>query len=135
MARMWASPVVFLLVSVVLWRYGGAVFMPKLLSERFFELIPALDGSFMRQVAFYNCVLLYFGAYFVFAVYWDSVKRYARNPFLASFLLWVVNELMIFPIAGRGILGYKMPQGPFSASVFLFASHWVFARMLERQDK
>jgi hypothetical protein len=134
---MLAGPLVFLVVSVVLWRYGGAVLMPKQLSDRLFDLLPALGGSFIEYVVFYNFVLIYFGAYFAFAFYWARLKRFRilRHPFVAAFVLWCVNVFVIFPIAGRGIFGYKMPQGPFSASLFLFASHWVFGRMLERQER
>ena len=134
-------PIIFLVVSIVLWQWANAVFMPELLADRFLEIIPVsivdaglrILGPLAKQLVFFNFVLLYFGAYFLFAFYWDRLRRTFRNPFYAAFVLWCVNLFVIFPLAGRGVFGYKLPQGALSVNVFTLATHWVFARMMQRQ--
>ena len=62
--------------------------------------------------------------------------RLARQSlFLAGLALWFVNVFIVFPILGRGMLGYRMPQGWMSASLPLLVSHWMFARGLQFQDR
>jgi hypothetical protein len=47
----------------------------------------------------------------------------------------LVNVLLVFPLLGRGVLGYQLPQGWLSASFPLLVSHWMFARGLQFQDR
>ncbi len=134
-------PIIFLVVSIVLWQLAGAVFMPELLANRLFEILPAsfiergvqLMGPLAKQLAFANVTILYFGAYFVFSFGWERIRRLFGNVWMGSFVLWVLNVLILFPLAGKGVFGSQLPQGPFSASLFLFASHWMYARMLQFQ--
>jgi hypothetical protein len=130
---MWLAPVLFAAVSVFLWKYVGAVFMPDVLAHAVFAALPVLAE--LQLVVLINTALLYFGAYFVFAMFWTSLKYYFRNPFLAGLALWAVNVAIVFPILGRGLLGYRTPQGWMSASLPLLLSHWMFARGLQFQDR
>jgi hypothetical protein len=129
---MWLGPALFAAVSVFLWKYVGAVFMPELLARPILAILPAGD---MERVILINASILYFGAYFAFVVYWGKLKRFLRNPFLAGLSLWLLNVLVLFPVFGKGILGYRMPQGWLSASLPLFVAHWVFARGLQFQAR
>ena len=85
-----------------LWRYVGAVFVPELLARPVLAILPLGD---MELVILINAAILYFGAYFAFAVYWGKLRRFLRNPFLAGSVLWLANVLVIFPMFGRGVLG------------------------------
>jgi hypothetical protein len=120
-------------MSVFLWKYIGAVFMPELLARQVFALLPVLRD--VETVILINAAILYFGAYFVFAVFWHSVKTYVRDPFLAGLMLYLVNVVLVFPLVGRGVLGYQLPQGWMAASFPLLVSHWMFARGLQFQDR
>src|SRR5262245_14891109 len=134
-------PIVFLITSIILWQLASAVFMPELLANRLFEVLPAaliergvqLLGPLAKQLAFANVAIVYFGVYFAFALCWDQLRRVFGNVWMGALSLWSVNVLVLFPIAGKGLLGSQLPQGPFSASFYLFASHWIFARMLQLQ--
>jgi hypothetical protein len=130
---MWLGPVLFTAISVFLWKYVGAVFVPQLLARAVFGVLPALAD--VEMVILIDAALLYFGAYFVFAIFWRKLKPYFRNAFLAGVVLWLVNILVVFPVLGRGLLGYRMPQGWMSASLPLLLSHWMFARGLQFQDR
>jgi|SRR5262245_11963199 len=130
---MWLGPVVFIIVSVFLWKYVGAVFVPELVARRIFAILPALND--LELVILINAAILYFGAYFAFSVFWTRLRRFFHNPFLAGLVLWLVNVVIVFPILGRGILGYLLPQGWVAASFPLFVAHWVFARGLQFQDR
>jgi hypothetical protein len=130
---MWLGPVLFIAVSVFLWRYIGAVFVPDLLARSVFRIAPALDE--MGLVVLINAAILYFGAYFVFAVFWGKFRPYLRNPFLAGLALWLANVMLLLPILGRGVLGYRMPQGWMAVSFPLFVAHWIFARGLQFQQR
>jgi hypothetical protein len=130
---MWIGPVLFIAVSLVLWRYIGAVFVPDVLARLVFSILPALAE--LETVILINAAILYFGAYFVFAIFWGKLKPYLGNPFFAAIGLWLVNVLVLFPLVGRGMLGYKFPQGWMSASLPLLLSHWMFARGLQFQDR
>ena len=123
----------FIVVSVFLWKYIGAVFMPELVARSVFAILPALGD--MPVVILINAAVLYFGAYFAFAIFWPRLRGFFRNAFLAGFVLWLVNVTVIFPILGRGILGYRMPQGWLAVSFPLFVAHWMFARGLQFQDR
>jgi hypothetical protein len=130
---MWLGPVLYVGVSVFLWRYVGAVFIPLLVTRSVLRLLPVLTD--LETVIIINSSLLYFGMYFVFAVFWAQLKLYLRNPFVAGAVLWLVNILIVFPVLGRGVLGYRLPQGWVSASLPLLVSHWIFARGLQFQEK
>ena len=130
---MWLGPVLFVVVSVFLWRYIGAVFVPELLARSVFTILPVLNE--MELVVLINAAILYFGAYFVFAVFWGKLRPYLRHPFLAALTLWLANVVIIFPLLGRGVLGYHMPQGWLAVSFPLFVTHWIFARGLQFQDR
>ena len=130
---MWLGPVLFLGLSVFLWKYVGAVFVPEALARVVFSVLPGLMD--IEMVVLINAAVLYFGAYFVFAIFWAKLKPYLQNAFLAGFVLWLVNVLVVYPLLGRGVLGYRFPQGWLSASFPLLVSHWMFARGLQFQDK
>jgi hypothetical protein len=107
--------------------------VPELLARTVFAVFPALAD--VEMLILVNAAVGYFGAYFAFAFSWKRLKRYLGNPFLAGLVLWLVNVLVVFPVLGRGALGYRMPQGWMSASIPLLLSHWLFARGLQFQDK
>jgi hypothetical protein len=130
---MWVGPVVFIIVSVFLWKYVGAVFVPELVTRQVFAILPALSD--LQLVVLINAAILYFGAYFAFSVFWGSLRPFFHNPFVAGLALWLVNVVVFFPILGRGMLGYRMPQGWLAASFPLFVAHWMFARGLQFQDR
>src|SRR6185503_5087306 len=119
----------FIAVNVFLWKYIGAVFVPELLARAVFAILPVLAD--MELVVVVNAAIVYFGAYFAFAVFWGRFKPYLRNAFLAGFVLWLVNVFLLFPLLGKGILGYRMPQGWIAVSFPLFVAHWIFARGLQ----
>jgi hypothetical protein len=130
---MWLGPVLFVGVSIFLWKYIGAVFVPELVARSVFRLLPSLAS--VNLFVMINAALLYFAGYFVVAIFWKPVKLYLRNPFIAGLALWVVNVVVVLPILGRGILGYRLPQGWIAASFPLLVSHWMFARGLQFQDR
>lgn len=130
---MWLGPALFVTISVLLWKYLGAVFMPELLARSIYRMLPSLEN--MDLFILINAALVYFGLYVVVAIFWRRVKSYLKNPFLAGLTLWLVNLLIILPLLGRGILGYRMPQGWMSVSLPLLLSHWMFARGLQFQDR
>lgn len=130
---MWLGPFLFISVSVLLWRYIGAVFVPEVLARSAFSVLPVLAD--VETVIIANAAILYFGAYFLFAIFWPRLKPYFRNPFLAGLGLWGIHILIVFPLVGRGILGYKFPQGWMAACLPLLLSHWMFARGLQFQER
>ena len=130
---MWLGPALFVTISVLLWKYLGAVFMPELLARSIYRMLPSLES--VDLFVFINTALVYFGLYIVVAVFWRRLKPYVKNPFLAGLGMWLVNLLIILPLLGRGILGYRMPQGWMSVSLPLLLSHWMFARGLQFQDR
>jgi len=130
---MWLGPALFIAVSVFLWRFVGAVFVPELMARAAFAVMPVLRD--MAWVILINAAILYFGLYFAFAVSWKKLKRYFLSPFYAALALWLVNVVVIFPLLGRGVLGYRMPQGWLAASLPLLVAHWMFARGLQFQDR
>jgi hypothetical protein len=109
------------------------VFVPELLARSVFALLPALND--MELVILINAAIVYFGGYFAFAVFWAKLKPYFRNAFLGGFALWLLNVMLVFPVLGKGILGYRMPQGWLAVSFPLFVAHWIFARGLQFQDR
>ena len=130
---MWMGPVLYVVVSLVLWKYVGAVFMPVLMARTVFAWMPALAD--VEMVVVINMALIYFAAYFLIGIFWWPLKPYLRHPFLVAFELWLINVVIVFPILGRGVLGYQLPQGWISASLPLLVSHWIFARGLQFQQR
>lgn len=130
---MWLGPVLFLGVSIFLWKYIDAVFVPEALATSIFSVLPVLMD--LEKVVVANAAILYFGAYFVFAIFWPRLKPYFRNPFLAAVALWLANIFIVFPLVGRGVLGYRFPQGWMAACLPLLLSHWMFARGLQFQER
>jgi hypothetical protein len=131
MGRMWMGPAIFVAASVFLWQYLGSVFIPNLVTRSVVRALQIPED--MQIVVVINAYLFYFGAYFLFAMFWPRLKFYFRNPFVAGMALWMVNVLVIFPLIGRGVLGYRLPQGWISASFPLLLSHWLFARGIQFQ--
>ena len=130
---MWLGPALFVTISVLLWKYLGAVFMPELLARSIYRILPSLES--VDLFIFINAGIVYFGLYIVVAIFWRRLKPYVKNPFLAGLGMWLVNLLIILPLLGRGFLGYQMPQGWMSVSLPLLLSHWMFARGLQFQDR
>jgi hypothetical protein len=133
MAAMWMGPALFVGVSVFLWKYVGAVFVPELMARSVFRAMPALAS--VELFVTINLALIYFAGYFVVAIFWRPLKPYLRNPFLAGLALWLVNALVVLPALGRGILGYRLPQGWLAVCIPMLVSHWLFARGLQFQDR
>jgi hypothetical protein len=130
---MWMAPLLYAALSIFFWKYVGAVFMPQLLARSIFAFAPGLLD--IEMVVLWNVALIYFGAYAVFAIFWKRLKPYLRNAFLAGIVLWLVNVFVVYPVIGRGVLGYRLPQGWMSASFPLLVSHWIFARGLQFQER
>ena len=130
---MWLGPLLFVGASIFFWKYVGTVFMPELLAREVFQALPVLED--METVIIINASLIYFSMYFLFAIFWPGIKPYIKTPFVAGLALWLVNVLVLMPMLGRGILGYRMPEGWFSANVPLIVSHWVFARGLQFRER
>src|SRR5438093_5425585 len=130
---MWLGPVLFISVSVFLWKYVGAVFVPELVARWLFAALPVLGD--IKVVILINAAILYFAAYFVVAIFWIKLRQYLRNPFLAGLVLWLANVIVVLPLLGRGVLGYRMPQGWLAASLPLLVAHWMFARVLQFQQR
>ena len=75
---MWLGPVLFVGVSVFLWKYGGWVFMPLLVTRSILRWMPLLGD--LETVILINASLLYFGMYFVFAIFWERIQPHLKNP-------------------------------------------------------
>ena len=113
--------------------------MPELLANGLFEIFPVpviefavqLLGPLAKELAFYGIAIVYFGAYFLFAQYWDRIRPYLGNAFYAAFAIWGIHVLIVIPAAGQGVFAAKSPQGALTPSLMLFASHWIFARSLQ----
>ena len=127
------GPLLFVGSSIFLWQYLGSVYVPSLLVRTAVRMIPIPED--LETFVSINAHALYFGAYFVFAIFWPRLRAYFRNPFVAGFALWLVNVLVIFPAVGRGLFGYRLPQGWISASLPLLLSHWLFARGVQFQTR
>jgi len=84
MGAMWFGPLLFVAVSIFLWKYVGAVFMPELLARSIFRV-----ASGLASVELYitiTAALLYFGGYFAVAIFRSSLKSYLRKPFAVGFM-------------------------------------------------
>jgi hypothetical protein len=130
---MWLGPALFVTVSVLLWKYLGAIFVPDLVARAIYRTLPGLES--MDLFILINAAVLYFGVYVIVAIFWKPLKSYLKNPFVAALSLWLVNLFIILPLLGRGIIGYRLPQGWLSVSLPLLLSHWMFARGLQFQDR
>src|SRR5437867_335189 len=130
---MWLGPALFVVISIFLWKYAGAIFVPDLLARSVFRVVPVLES--IELFVMINAAIIYFGGYFLIAVFWPLVKTYLRSPFIAGIVLWLVNMFVVLPVLGRGILGYRLPQGWISVSLPLLLSHWIFARGIQFQDR
>ena len=130
---MWMGPLLFVASSIFLWQYLGSVYIPSLLMRSVLRLLPIPQD--LETFVSINTNAVYFGAYFLFAFSWPRLKTYFKNPFVAGMALWLVNVLVIFPVVGRGVLGYRLPQGWMSASLPLLLSHWLFARGVQFQTR
>jgi len=136
---MWVAPLIYFVVTMLLWKIGGGIFMPELLANRMFEIFPVsfiefavqLLGPLAKELAFYGITIVYFGAYVVFARSWDRIRPYLGNAFYAGFAIWGIHVLILIPAAGQGVFASKSPQGALTPSLMLFASHWIFARSLQ----
>src|SRR2546422_11657630 len=117
---MWLGPVLYLSVSVFLWWYAGAVFMPFLLTRAVVQAVPLLED--LQLVVIINAGLIYFGGYLVFAMSWQWVKPYLRNAFISGLVFWLGHVFGLFPILGGGGPGYMRASGwglaEFSDAVF-----------------
>ncbi len=130
---MWLAPVLYIAITIFLWQYAGAVFMPELFARRLFALLPVLHDIEIAVVI--NFAVLYFAPYLVFALMWERARAYLKHPFLAAAMFWLVNVLLLFPLLGRGLLGYRLPRGWIAASLPLLISHWMFGRGLQFQQR
>ncbi len=137
-----APPIIFLIVSIVLWQLAGAVFMPELLANRIFEILPVATietgvrwlGPLAKQLALcQRRGRLLWDLLWIRTRLGTGWKRTFGNVWLGALVLWSANVLILFPLAGKGLFGIGLPQGGLSASVLLFASHWIYARMLQLQ--
>ena len=129
---MWLGPLLFMGASLFFWLYIRAAFMPRLMTRSAVAFVPLLAD--VEMVVFINALLIYFGVYIVAGLFWRRLKRRFRNPFLLGLALWLINVFVLFPILGRGVLGYRLPQGWMAASLPLFVTHWLFARGLQYQE-
>jgi DMSO/TMAO reductase YedYZ molybdopterin-dependent catalytic subunit len=136
---MWVAPLIYFVVSLLLWKIGGGIFMPELLANRLFEIFPVsviefavqLLGPLAKELAFYGITIVYFGAYYFFARTWERIRPLLGNAFYAAFAIWGLHVLILIPAAGQGVFAYKSPQGAFTPSLMLFVSNWIFARSLQ----
>jgi len=130
---MWMGPFLYIVSSIFLWQYLGSVYVPALLIRAVMRLVPIFQD--LDTFVTVNVTVLYFGAYFLVAVFWPRLRNYFKSPFVAGAALWLIHVLVIFPVVGRGVLGYRLPQGWMSTSLPLLLSHWLFARGVQFQTR
>lgn len=136
---MWVPGLIYTVVSIALWQLMDAVYVPELVTNRIFEMLPVpvieagvqRVGAAAKYTAFWLVTAVYFFCYFWFSSAWDRLRPYLGNAFAAGFILWGFHVLILFPAAGAGAFGHRLPQGAFSSSVFLLAAHWIFSRALQ----
>ena len=126
---MWFPPLFYALVTVLLWWFARAFFVPQQVTNRIFPI--QTTDPLLYQVALSNVAVFYFGAYWAFSAGWKRLRPYLKNEFVGGIALWAVNVLVILPLIGRGIFGYKLNQGALYPCMYLFATHWMYARMLQ----
>ena len=81
MGAMWLGPLLFVAVSIFLWKYVGAVFMPGLLVRSIFQFLPGLAS--VELYITLNAALLYFGGYFAVAGFTTHVRQPAPEQWRA----------------------------------------------------
>jgi hypothetical protein len=123
----------YVATSVFLWKFLGSVFIPNLLTRAVLMSLPI--PADLETLVSINANLFYFGPYFLFGIMWPQWRRYFKHAFLAGIALWLVNLLVVFPMMGRGLLGYRLPQGWMAVTFPLLLSHWLFARGLQYQTR
>jgi hypothetical protein len=63
------------------------VFVPELVARSIFRILPALSEA--ELVIIINAAILYFGAYFLFAIFWPQrLKQFFGSAFVAGLILW-----------------------------------------------
>src|SRR5437667_10919112 len=72
MGAMWLGPLLFVAVSIFLWKYVGAVFMPELLARSIFQFAPGL--AIVELYITIITALFYFGVYVSVAKFWLFMK-------------------------------------------------------------
>src|SRR3989442_12964375 len=110
MGAMWLGPLLFVAVSIFLWKYVGAVFMPELLARSIFQFAPGLAS--VELYITINAALFYFGGYFAVAIFWRSLKPHFRNPFTAGLVLWLRQSVVNPAVFGPGGLRFLIPPRP-----------------------
>ena len=80
---MWLGPALFIAVNILLWRYVGAVFVPEVLARSVLRVAGAAEG----EVILINMAILYFGAYFAFAVFWKDQTIFEECVFCGDRLV------------------------------------------------
>jgi len=110
-----------------------AVFLPEVVTRRLLVWFPEF-WEFETLIVI-NIALIYFAIYFVFGLFWPRLEPYFKNPYFGAIALFAINVLVIYPIIGRGLLGYRLPQGWLGASLPLVVSHWIFARGVQYQRR
>src|SRR5438045_7763859 len=100
---MWLGPALFVTISVLLWKYLGAVFMPELLARSIYRMLPSLES--VDLFIFINAGIVYFGLYIVVAIFWRRLKPYVKSPFLAGLGMSLGNLLIIRRLLGRARFG------------------------------
>jgi hypothetical protein len=129
---MWAPAFWFGAVSIGLWQYANAAFMPELLAFRLIRVLP-VESSAAVQAVLIIVSVVYFAVYLAVSLGWGRLKPFFGNSFYVSLLLLAINVLILFPVAGKGVFGYAEPPGAFQACLFLLVSHWVFAQTLQQK--
>src|SRR2546422_11234003 len=86
MGAMWLGPLLFVAVSIFLWKYVGAVFMPELLARSIFQFAPVLASVDVYITL--NAALFYFGGSFSRPVFWWLLEPPLRKPFPAGLGFW-----------------------------------------------
>src|SRR5947199_3441897 len=92
MGAMWFGPLLFVAVSIFLWKYIGAVFVPELLARSIFRVAPGLAS--VELYITIHAALFFFGGYFAVAIFWSLLNPYLRNPFALGFWFWFFNILV-----------------------------------------
>src|SRR5437773_10855678 len=82
MGAMWLGPLLFVAVSIFLWKYVGAVFRPELLARSIFQFAPGLAS--VELYITINAASFYFGGDFAAATFCRPLTPHFRNPLPAG---------------------------------------------------